>query len=157
MSRIHMTLLGDAVAYADQWVSNQQERRDLPGAVVAVWRDGQLLLAKGYGFADLEQRVPMTPKHIFRIASHSKTFTATAIMQLVEGKALRLDDKLADYIPWLQQVEGLAEVTIRQTLNHSGALYAMAGTPITGKLIFVPRPCRFARSCRAWRIRSACE
>jgi D-alanyl-D-alanine carboxypeptidase len=122
MSRMNMSLLGDAVAYADQWVSNQQERRDLPGAVVAVWCAGQLLLAKGYGFADLEQRVPMTPKHIFRIASHSKTSTATAIMQLVERKALRLDDRLADYIPWLPQVAGLAEVTIRQTLNHSAGI-----------------------------------
>ena len=61
----------------------------------------------------------MTPRHIFRIASHSKTFTATAIMQLVEAGKLRLDDRLADSIPWLRPLDDLARVTIRQALNHT--------------------------------------
>ncbi len=122
MGRLHKGLLRDAVAYADQWVSNQQERREIPGLVMAVWCDDELILARGYGFADLEQRISMTPNHIFRIASHSKTFTATAIMQLAERQALRLDDRLADHIPWLKQVEGLSDVTVRQALNHSAGI-----------------------------------
>src|SRR6185312_15566866 len=119
MSKLDTDLLHDAVAYADQWVEMQQDRREIPGVVVAVYHDDRLLLSKGYGYADLEQRIAMTPGHIFRIASHSKTFTATAIMQLVESRALRLDDPLARFIPWLEQVTGLGNVTIRQALNHA--------------------------------------
>lgn len=122
MGRMNPDLVRDAVAYADQWVAYQQDRRDLPGVVVAVRLGDELLLSRGYGHADLERQVPMTPRHIFRIASHSKTFTATAIMQLAERGALRLDDRLADSIPWLRELEDLARVTIRQALNHSAGI-----------------------------------
>jgi CubicO group peptidase (beta-lactamase class C family) len=119
MGEMNAELLRDAVAYADRWISYQQERRELPGVVVAVRHDDELLLSKGYGYADLERQTPMTPGHIFRIASHSKTFTATAIMQLVEAGKLRLDDPLAEHIPWLRECAGLTRVTIRQALNHT--------------------------------------
>jgi CubicO group peptidase (beta-lactamase class C family) len=115
-------LVRDAAAYAGEWVAYQQDRRDLPGVVVAIRLGDQLLLSEGYGYADLEQQIPMTSRHIFRIASHSKTFTATAIMQLLERGALRLDDRLADHIPWLREQEDLAQVTIRQALNHSAGI-----------------------------------
>src|SRR5689334_15006666 len=117
--RMNDDLLRDGVAYADQWVAYQQERRDIPGVAVAIRHDDRLLLAKGYGAADLERGIAMTPGHIFRIASHSKTFTATAIMLLLEAGKLRLDDRLADSIPWLRECGGLAQVTIRQALNHT--------------------------------------
>ncbi len=119
MGQLNRDLLRDAVAYADQWVSYQQERRELPGVVVAIRHGDDLVFSKGYGYADLERHIAMTPGHIFRIASHSKTFTATAIMQLVEAGKLRLDDPLANYIPWLQDQIGLTKVTVRQALNHT--------------------------------------
>lgn len=122
MSQIDPTLLRDGVAYADRWLAYQQERRDIPGLVVAIRHDDRLLLSRGYGLADLERGIPITPRHIFRVASHSKTFTATAIMRLVDQQALRLDDRLAAYIPWLGQHDGLAQVTIRQALNHTSGL-----------------------------------
>ncbi len=118
MSQMNQDLLHDAIVYIDQWMSYQQERRELPGVVVAIRYDDRLLLCKGYGYANLERQIPMTPGHIFRIASHSKMFTATAIMQLVEGGKLRLDDRLADYVCWLPEQDGLMRVTIRQALNH---------------------------------------
>ena len=83
-------LLLDGVAYADQWLAHQREFREIPGMVVAIQHDDDVLLANGYGLANLEHETPMTPRHIFRIASHSKTFTATAIMQLVERGQVRL-------------------------------------------------------------------
>ena len=119
MSSLNLDLLREGVAYADSWVAYRQEWAEVPGIVVAIWHDGEFLLSKGYGLADMEQQTAMTPEHIFRIASHSKTFTATAIMQLLEGGALRLDDPLATYIPWLAGRDELATVTIRQALNHS--------------------------------------
>src|SRR5690348_14812444 len=82
----------DGLKYADQWLEYRREFRDIPGLVIAVRFAGELLLSKAYGFARLEEPLPMSPSHIFRIASHSKTFTATAIMQLVEQGRLRLDD-----------------------------------------------------------------
>ena len=59
----------------------------------------------------------MTPEHVFRLASHSKMFTATAIMQLVEQGKLRLDDRTAVYVSWLN-----SDVTLRQLLNHAGGV-----------------------------------
>jgi len=122
MSKLQPDPLRDAVDYADRWVAHQQDRKDIPGVVVAIRHEDRLLFAKGYGHADLERHLPMTPGHIFRIASHSKTFTATAIMQLVERGALRLDDRIADSIPWLREKAGLLDVTIRQVLNHSAGI-----------------------------------
>jgi D-alanyl-D-alanine carboxypeptidase len=119
MGEMNEGLLRDGVAYVDHWLAYQQERRDLPGVVVGIRYRDEMLLLKGYGFADLERQTPMTPGHIFRIASHSKTFTATAVMQLVERGKLRLDDRLADHIPWLRDVDALAHVTVRQALNHT--------------------------------------
>src|SRR5271165_6312061 len=58
-----------------------QINQDLLHDAVAIRSEDQLLLSKGYGYADIERQIPMTAEHIFRIASHSKTFTATAIMQ----------------------------------------------------------------------------
>src|SRR5919108_4051008 len=97
----------DGVGYADRWLAHRQQLRDIPGLVAAVCLDGQVLLARGYGFADLERQLPMTPEHIFRIASHSKTFTATAIMQLVEQGRLRLDDPLGTHLAWLGDASGV--------------------------------------------------
>jgi D-alanyl-D-alanine carboxypeptidase len=105
------------VAYADRWLEYRRESRDLPGLVAAVQHHGEPLLSKGYGFACLESATAMTPRHVFRIASHSKTFTATAIMQLVEQGRLRLDDRASAYLPWLA-----SDVTPRQLLNHAAGV-----------------------------------
>jgi CubicO group peptidase (beta-lactamase class C family) len=117
MNDLEDRALRDAVAYADQWLEYRREFRDIPGLVVAVRHGKDLLLSKAYGWASLEDDVAMMPQHIFRIASHSKTFTATAIMQLVEQGRLRLDDRASTYLTWLP-----SEVTIRQLLSHTGGL-----------------------------------
>src|SRR5438270_2057811 len=101
MAHLEMDLLRQGAAYVEQWVGYRQERRDLPGVVVAIWGGDDLVLSRGFGYADIERQIPMTAQHIFRVASHSKTFTATAVMQLVEQQKLRLDDRLSAYIPWL--------------------------------------------------------
>ena len=122
MAQLNLDLVRDGVAYADQWLAYQQERREIPGITVAVRCDDALVLSRGYGYADLDHQIPMTPAHIFRIASHSKTFTATAILQLRERGALRLDDRLADHLPWLRRGDYLERPTIRQALTHTTGL-----------------------------------
>ena len=73
------------------WMNGQIEYRQLPGIVVGIVAGDDLVWAKGYGFADLKARKPMTAETKFRMASHSKLFTATAIMQLREQGKVRLD------------------------------------------------------------------
>jgi len=113
-------LLRDAVAYADQWLAFQQRLKEIPAVTMAVRHGDEVILSRAYGHANLEREIAVTPMHIFRVASHSKWFTATAIMQLKEQHKLRLDDPLGQYIAWL--VEPVASITIRQVLNHAAGI-----------------------------------
>lgn len=88
------------------------------GAVVAVVYDGKLVMNKGYGLADLEHSVPATPDTVFRIASVTKPFTATAIMLLAERNLLSLDDPVSKHLSF----PGGDKVTIRQLLTHTSGL-----------------------------------
>src|SRR3954469_3729311 len=76
----------------DRWVAYRVWHSRLPGAQVAIGRRGSVEFSRAYGFADAERRIPMRTDHLFRIASHSKTFTATAVLRLVEERRLRLED-----------------------------------------------------------------
>jgi N-acyl-D-amino-acid deacylase len=96
----------------------------LPGAVLAVARDGKLLYARGFGYADVDKKEEMKADALFRISSISKTFTAVAIMQLVERGKLKLDDKVMTVLglqPPLRVFkfdERWKKITIRNLLEH---------------------------------------
>ncbi|MGH2443520.1 MAG: serine hydrolase [Chloroflexota bacterium] len=113
-------LLRDASAYANQWLAFQQRLKEIPAITVTVRLGDEVVLSGAYGCANLGQAVPVTPAHIFRVASHSKWFTATAVMQLKEQHKVRLDDPLGKYIAWL--CGALENVTIRQVLNHAAGI-----------------------------------
>src|SRR6185436_7178624 len=85
----HPDVLG-AERLFSAWMDGQIAYRGLPGIVVGVVSDQELVWAKGFGFADLNAKLAMTPATKFRMASHSKLFTAIAIMQLREEGKLRL-------------------------------------------------------------------
>lgn len=91
------------------------------GTQVAIRVAGQLVFNRAYGVADLTTGVPLTVDHLFRIASHSKTFTAVACMQLVEQGRLRLDDTVGDTINELAG-SPVAGVTIRELLSHGSGM-----------------------------------
>jgi CubicO group peptidase (beta-lactamase class C family) len=97
-----------------------------PGGQIAVTRQGRLVLARGYGFADRDQATPVEPDALFRIASLSKLITATAILQLVEQKRLSLDARAFALLPHLRPPPGakpdrrLADITVRHLLQHTG-------------------------------------
>ena len=86
----------------EAWINGQMAFRNLPGVAVGVVHDQELVWAKGFGFADLKAKSPVTPATRFRMASHSKLFTATAIMQLRDAGKLRLDDPVSRYLPWFK-------------------------------------------------------
>ncbi|CAN5183645.1 hypothetical protein BH20GEM2_BH20GEM2_08580 [soil metagenome] len=109
----------------------QWDRPGSPGAAVAVIRDGEIVYSRGYGMANLEYDVPITPATIFHIASISKHFTAFAITLLAEEGKLSLDDDVRTHLPEVPDF-GKA-ITIRQLIHHTSGLrdqwelLAMAG------------------------------
>ena len=113
------------------WLEGQILHRHLPGIAVGVVSDQELVWATGFGFADTAKKVPMTPQTKFRMASHSKLFTATAVMQLREQGKVRLDDPVSKYLPWFQVKLAEPEdppITIEELLTHSSGLPREAGS-----------------------------
>jgi CubicO group peptidase (beta-lactamase class C family) len=120
-----------AIRLFSAWMEGQLLNRHLPGVAVGVVSDQSLVWAKGFGEADVERHVPMTPATKFRMASHSKLFTATAIMQLRETGKLRLDDPVSTHLPWFRVTPSHAddpEITIEELLTHSSGLPREAGS-----------------------------
>nr|WP_246211284.1 serine hydrolase domain-containing protein [Phytoactinopolyspora alkaliphila] len=116
-----MTAVKSAVAYFDSWLAFRQRYSRVPGVQAAVLLDDELLLSTAHGQADIGAGTRLTTRHLFRIASHSKTFTATAVLQLAELGKLRLDDTAGQ---WLSYLDGtpLAAATIRELLGHGAGV-----------------------------------
>lgn len=93
---------------------------DQPGAAVAIVRNGDVVLRKGFGLADVESHTPVTPSTNFRLASVTKQFTAAAIELLAERGVLSLDDPLGKWLPSMP--EATRAITIRQILHHTSGL-----------------------------------
>src|SRR5688572_17488924 len=85
----------------DQKIAEFMRKYAIPGGAVAVLRDGKLIYARGFGYADVENKTPVQPDALFRIASVSKPITGVAIMKLVEEGKLTLDDRVAPFIAHL--------------------------------------------------------
>lgn len=90
------------------------------GLAVAAVKGSDTLLSRGYGYADLENQVPVTPQTVFRIGSITKQFTSAAVMQLVEQGKISLDDDIRKYLPNIQ-THG-RRVLIRHLLNHTSGI-----------------------------------
>ncbi len=98
----------------------EYSRPDAPGCAVGVYRDGTMLYARGYGLADLERRVPITPATVFDIGSTSKQFTAATIVLLAQEGKLSLDDDVRRFLPELPKYE--RTITVRQLLHHTSGI-----------------------------------
>lgn len=109
-------------SFLDSFLVVQMDTQHIPGLVISVVKGGDILLKKGYGFADLETKRPMSPdKTIVRIASISKVFTATAVMQLVEQGKLGLDDDVNQHLKDFQLDASFPEpVRVKHLLTHTG-------------------------------------
>ncbi|HTU91188.1 MAG TPA: serine hydrolase [Gemmataceae bacterium] len=109
----------------DQVMRQYIKERNIPAGTLAVSRDGKLLLARGYGFADAEGRRPVTPDDPFRLASVTKPITAAAVHKLVREGKLDLDAKAFPLLglkplPGQQPDARLNDITIRHLLEHKG-------------------------------------
>ena len=119
-----------AIRLFSAWLDGQLTWRELPGVAVGVVADQKLVWSQGFGYADIAAERPMTRDTRFRMASHSKLFTATAIMQLREQGKLRLDDPVSRYLPWFQVRSAQPDdppITIEHLLTHSSGLPREAG------------------------------
>ncbi len=113
-----------ALQVLDAWVAANVASREQPGLSIGVVYDQELIWAKGYGFADLARKIPATPATLYRIASISKLFTATAILQLRDAGKLRLDDPVTKHLPWfkLRRAHPEPVITIRHLITHTSGL-----------------------------------
>ncbi len=107
-------------AFFDGAMAAEMSARHIPGAVVSVVEDGQVLFSKGYGFADLENQTSVDPQHtLFRAGSVAKLFGATAVMQLAEQGKLDLDADVNTYLDFKIPTTCPQAITLKNLLTHT--------------------------------------
>jgi CubicO group peptidase (beta-lactamase class C family) len=116
----HPLTADDLEDFLDRFIPEQLSKRNIAGAVIAVVHGEDVLVLKGYGFADVQRRIAMSGEStIVRPASISKLFTAIAVMQLVERGRLDLDRDVNEYVDFhIPTPEGGVPVTLRRLLTH---------------------------------------
>jgi CubicO group peptidase (beta-lactamase class C family) len=112
--------LQPAIGYIRSWIELQVRTSEQPGCIVAIAHRGTIVAEYAIGHANRASGERLTPRHRFRIASHSKSFTAAGIMKLRERRELRLDDPVGQYVKGLHPQ--VAQTTIAQLLSHSAGL-----------------------------------
>jgi CubicO group peptidase (beta-lactamase class C family) len=104
----------------DDFVRAEMLTQHIPGVSLLVNKDGKIVLAKGYGLANVEHQVPVKPETVFQSGSVGKQFTATAVMMLVEDGKISLDDKINQYLTNVPQT--WANIKVRHLLTHTSGL-----------------------------------
>src|SRR6266568_1256288 len=128
----HELTAADVEAFLAGVMPLQLAREDIAGAVIMIVKDGKVLFKQGYGYADVEKKVAVSPDNtLFRPGSISKLFTATAVMQLVEQGKLDLDRDVNEYVDFAIPKIYPEPVTLRRLLTHT------AGFEETLKNLFV--------------------
>jgi CubicO group peptidase (beta-lactamase class C family) len=116
----HALQAADVASWLDGFMPYALESGDVAGAVVAVVKDGDVVLVKGYGYSDVASRAPVDPQRtLFRPGSTSKLFTWTAVMQLVEQHKLDLDRDINDYLDFRIPSRDGAPITLRNIMTHT--------------------------------------
>src|SRR5687768_3298844 len=113
----------------DAYVESVRKQFDVPGISVAIVKDGQIVLERGYGVRKLGESAPVDAHTLFAIASNTKAFTAASLSILADEKKLSLDDRVIDHLPWFQMSDPYVtrEMRIRDLLVHRSGLSLGAG------------------------------
>ena len=104
---------------ASDFVNDYLKKKQIPGCAVMVRHNGKVVLSAGYGMANLEHGIRVTPETIFQSGSMGKQFTAMAVMMLVEERKLSLDDLISKY---LAVPSGWSDINVRHLLTHTSGL-----------------------------------
>ena len=116
----HTLTAADAEAFLDGIMPQQLERENIAGATVAIVKDGKLLFSRGYGYADVANKKPVSPEEtLFRPGSISKLFTWTAVMQLVEQGKLDLDRDVNEYLDFKIPEAFGKPITLKNIMTHT--------------------------------------
>ena len=121
---LSLSAAGDEV---DNYVKIQMDNLRVPGLSLAVIRNGRIIKAQGYGFADLQSNSRATSKTVYEIGSMTKQFTAVALMMLVEEGKIGLEDNLSQYFP--EAPESWNRITIRHLLTHTSGIQNHVAVP----------------------------
>ncbi|WP_420627467.1 serine hydrolase domain-containing protein [Candidatus Leptofilum sp.] len=111
----------------DQLVQDWLAGRETAGLALGLFREGETIFSQGYGFANLEHQIPVTPDTPFAIASVTKLFTATAVFQLIEQDKLSLSDPIGGYLPALPQA--WQPIQIHHILAHQSGIKSYTEVP----------------------------
>jgi len=110
----------DISAFLDGFVPLQLQRENIAGSVILVVKDGKVLYQRGFGYADVEKRTPVSPSGIlFRPGSISKLFTWTAVMQMVEEGKINLDENINTYLDFKIPDKFAKPITMRHLMTHT--------------------------------------
>jgi CubicO group peptidase (beta-lactamase class C family) len=115
-----------AIAAAERFIQAELKRQRIPGLSVAILRGDRLVLARGYGYANLEHHVRATDSTVYQLGSVTKQFTAAAVVMLSEQGRLQLDDPITRYLPEGESV--WRGVTIRHLLTHTSGIPEISDT-----------------------------
>lgn len=109
-------------------IEKTMRENHVPGFAIGIVENGKVIYAKGFGVAKLGDDKPITPQSLFHMASVTKTFVATAIMQLVERGKINLDARVTEYLPYFRMKdERFAAITVRQMLGHISGMPDVEG------------------------------
>ena len=111
----------------DDYVKTQMNQQHIPGLALAVVKNGHIEKSAGYGLANVELNVPVRTDTVFQIQSITKTFTASAVMLLVEEGKIGLDDKITKHLDGLP--ESWKEITVRHLLSHTSGIKDFINEP----------------------------
>ena len=111
---------GGIAEQVDTYIEAEMQKRKIPGLSLAVVKDGQVLIAKGYGYANVEHQVPAKAETVYQSGSVGKQFTATGVMMLVEEGKVHLDDKITQYLN--EAPAHWKDITVRHLLTHTSGI-----------------------------------
>ncbi len=114
--------VGDAATVAESCIRYRAAMGAVPAVSYAISHDGRTVLSGARGASDLAAGTPASEHTGYRVASITKTFTATLVMQLVESRKVRLDEPVTSYLGWLRPAVGDSGLTVRHLLTHSGGV-----------------------------------
>lgn len=126
----------------ESWLNEHIEYHKIPGMSIGIVYDQVLVYAKSFGYSDLENRTPGTPETIYHIGSITKTFTATAIMQLRDQGNLELNDPISKHLAWFEiknRFPNAPDITIWHLLTHTSGLPVDAAFPYWTDNVFPTR------------------
>ncbi len=119
---VHLVADGQArgLDRIDAFVRAEMARQKVPGIAIAILKNGSVLAAKGYGFANVEHRVPVGPETIFQSGSMGKQFTSAAVMLLVEQGKIGLEDPVTKFFP--DAPASWRAITVHHLLTHTSGI-----------------------------------